>query len=94
MESKIDGKIVRKIIKKLAKKYNRSEEDIREMVMWQFQFLRDKIRETDVYNEKFFTIEFPHFGTFQLRKKLKYKILKYGLEKKDATENTSSGRSK
>ena len=91
MKGNIDSKTVKKIIKKLAAKYNRSEEDVREMIMWQFKFVKDKIRETDIDNKKFFTIVFPEFGTFRLKRKLKYKILNYGTSKSNSTKNTSSG---
>ena len=93
MKGNIDSKPVKNIIKKLAKKYNRSEEDIREMVMWQFKILVEKIRETDINNNKWFTLEMPLFGTFKIKNKLKYKILKYGY-REDITKDISSGRSK
>lgn len=89
MEIDIDNDVVKDIIKKIAKKHNRSYDDTKEMIMWQFRFLSEKIRETDLEKGDLFHIVLTGFGSFNVKKSIRY-----GKYKKNNTKDFSAGRSK
>ena len=90
MSLTIDSPEIKEIIEDIARKHGRSYSDVREMIMWQYKFVVQKIRESDFREDKYFRIIIPYFGTFGIKRKFKYKLNKYGYDNEKVPKEQDS----